>query len=97
MPKGDGEIVIRGPVLIPAGWLVAIIGAAVTGIGLAFGVGVWVATVSSETKANSEEIADLKRDDMPARMVRVETILTYAFPKQAERAIAEENDRKQKR
>lgn len=86
MLREDEELAIRGPILIPAGWLIAILGAAVTGITLAFGIGVWVATVSSETKANSQEIAKLQNGDLTSRVIRIETILSLVYPEKAKEA-----------
>lgn len=77
---------LQAPVWVPFGWLVAIIGAAASALGGVFLVGVWVASITAQVSAQGEEIAELKQDDLPARLVRVETILDVTFPNQAKEA-----------
>lgn len=93
--KQKDELVIRGPVLVPYGWLVAIIGASGTAILLAFSVGVWAASTSTRievlanaTSAQGSEVAKLKdaQPEISVRLAKIETILTYAFPKEARKA-----------
>lgn len=78
------ELIIRGPVLVPTGWLVAIVGAAATGVGLAFSIGLWVAAVSNKTEAHESAIQELQKDH--DRVVRIETILAMVYPEQARQA-----------
>ena len=73
-----GEVVIKGPRLVPVGWLVAIMGACGTAITISFAVGVWVATLSAKVEAQGSDVAKL--EDVPERMVRVETLLSLAYP-----------------
>lgn len=84
MNPGEEELVIRGPVLIPVGWLIAILGCAGTGLVLAFGVGVWCASLSSDVRANTQDIDKLA--NVKERLTRIETILVYKFPEEAARA-----------
>lgn len=86
MDRTDDELVIRGPIMVPFGWLIAIIGAAGSAFVLAFAVGVWVATVSTKTDAHTIAIEKLQESNLSDRVVRIETILTMVYPEQAKKA-----------
>ena len=73
--------------MVPLGWLVAVVGACVTAITLSFGVGVAVATLSSKVDAQGSDVAKLQEDDLPGRMIRVETLLSLAYPDEYREAL----------
>lgn len=83
---------MRGPILVPITWLIAILG---SGLFSAFCIGVWVSTIALNVQGAQEDITALKtsRNDQRETIVsygnkitRIETILTFAFPKEAEKA-----------
>lgn len=85
MEADSNELSIRGPILIPAGWLVAIVGAAGTAILLAISATVYIVTQSTKAEAVSEKVnaleqvySDVHRIDN--RLTRIETIITIAYP-----------------
>jgi hypothetical protein len=80
----DSEVIMKQPSYVPTGWLVAIIGASATAIGLALACGVAWASLSARVSAAEGEVA--KYSDMGERIVRVETILVYTFPDQTVKA-----------
>lgn len=84
--EDERPVHIRGPVLVPFGWLISLIAVAVSGIGLAFAIGIWVATISIEGKATQAKVARLEDGDLSGRVVRIETILSLVYPEQAEKA-----------
>lgn len=72
--------------MVPMGWLIAILGAACSAFVLSFTVGVWVTTVSIDSKAALAKVEKLESEDTSGRLVRVETILTMVYPEQAREA-----------
>lgn len=89
------ELVIRGPVLVPMGWLVAIFGAAGTAVLMAFTIGIWAATISTKQEAQASEVIRIRDwrttvsndfSDVRTKVSRIETILEYKFPDAARAA-----------
>ena len=68
--------------------IMTLVGLSSTALVTAFTIGIWVATVSTKQEAMGSEVAKLKstQPELSERVVRIETILTYAFPKEAKRA-----------
>lgn len=81
---------LRTEYMVPLGWLVAVVGACGTAILSAFGIGIAVATLSSKVDAQGQDITKLQSGDLSERMVRVETLLSFAFPDEYKRALAEQ-------
>lgn len=77
---------IRGPVLVPFGWLVSLVLVAISGFGLAFGVGIWVATISVKSEATAAKVEKLEDGDLSGRVIRIETILSMVYPEQSKEA-----------
>lgn len=82
---------LNGPVFVPMGWLVAIVGASGTAILLSFSIGIWAASIKAEANAVHARVGDLETksrrlDQLGNRLVRVETILAIKFPDAAEEA-----------
>ena len=84
MNKPDEDLILRQPTYVPTGWLVAIVGASGTAILLSVSLAVAWATLSNQVQANSGEVA--KVQGLSERIVRIETILVYKFPREAEEA-----------
>ena len=84
MNPPDEDLVLKPPSYVPTGWLVAIIGASGTAIAMALACGVAWASLSARVTAAEGEVA--KYQDMGERIVRVETILVYKFPDEAQAA-----------
>lgn len=82
------ELVIRGPVLVPMGWIVALFGAAGTAVMISFTVGVWSAATSTKVEAQAHEIEKLRgwQNTISDDVTRVKTILEIRFPEAAKRA-----------
>lgn len=84
---------VTEPKYVPFGWLVAIIGASGTAIMMSFAIGIAYASMSAKQDALASEVAKARVDidsisKIDNRLVRVETILTYAFPDEATKARA---------
>lgn len=92
MQQSDStELSIRGPVLVPAGWLIAIVGASGTAVLLAISVTVYLVNQSAQAKTTAEKVSalesfssDLHRIDN--RLTKMETILALTFPEAAKKA-----------
>lgn len=94
--EAEGKpLVVRGPVLVPFGWLVALVTIAISGMGLAFTIAIWVATISIRSQATMVQVEEIKKENamekdtrvaLGSRVIRIETILSMVYPKQAEEA-----------
>ena len=73
--------------MVPLGWLVAVVVACGTAILVSFSVGLFVATLSAKVDAQGSDVAKLQEDDLPSRMVRVETLLSLAYPDEYREAL----------
>lgn len=78
---------MKAPVLVPIKWLLACLSLSGSAILLAFAIGMWAATISTKQEAMGSEVAKLKNEQPAMRedIVRIKTILMYAFPDEARR------------
>lgn len=89
------EKLLMPPVTVPFKWLVGVLMMSAGSLGSLAAMFIWVGNTSGKVEAHDRDILRL-RDTMKerinrdgetgARLVRIETILEYAFPKEAERA-----------
>ncbi len=96
MPSAnDEELVIRGPVLVPMGWLIAIFAAAVSAVGLAITIALAYATMSTKVEAQAGEVNRLRDwrttvssdiTGLKVDVVQIKTMLQYQFPDAAREA-----------
>lgn len=89
MQERKDELVLRGPILIPFGWIVALFGACGTAISLTFALAVWQTTATTRMDANAASIKDLqswRKDtdngnvEMKLKVQRIENMLEFQFP-----------------
>ncbi len=76
--RNDEELIIRGPVLVPMGWIVAIFGASGTAVLMAFSLGIGYATLSSKQEAMAKDVN--KIDSLVLDVNTIKTMLQYKFP-----------------
>lgn len=83
----ENEVLVpRGRIMVPVGWLVTVVGIAGSGFLLAFFTGIWVSTISVESKATSARVQKLEDGELSGRVIRIETILSMVYPDQAKEA-----------
>lgn len=86
------ELVVRGPILVPFGWLIALFGTCGTAISLAIAGAMAWSAVSTKVDANAATLASLqnwKKEKesesvvMQLKVQRIENMLEFQFPSAA--------------
>jgi hypothetical protein len=79
---------IDGHTLVPMKWLFGVVGLSSAVLITVFGIGMWVATISTHQEALGSEVAKIKSESpgISERLARIETILDLEFPDSAKRA-----------
>ena len=78
------------PTHLPTSWLVFLCGSSVSAIFLVITLTMWFASLAQNQKAVASEVATLQKEksetaELKNRVIRIETILEYAFPAEARR------------
>lgn len=97
MPNNHHDMsqrLILPPVTVPFKWLVAVMtisGSALCGV---VTIGIWVGSQSTKVEAHDRDIIRLRdtTKEVIPKIARIEGILEYAFPKQAEKFDANSKD-----